>query len=261
MGKVWMKTKYDAGMKMDIPHNHNIANAMYGFRELGAEIIPYHKLDDIYDMVEQSDIVLDYIQQCDAVFGKFNVDPKIPDYPQVLREYLGRKVWKDTINSISSDEKKWSAGNFVKPVKSKVFTGKIISSINDLVGCGSSYENYDVIVSEPIDIVAEWRCFILYDRIADVRPYGSVSQAGYRGYLYHYDSAVLQGMLNTFVKWEERPMACAMDICTVKDGRTLLVELNDAYALGSYGLPSLIYAKMISARWSQLLKRRDEYYF
>ena len=40
MGKVWLKTKYDSGMQMEIPHSVNMATAMYGFRELGAEIIP-----------------------------------------------------------------------------------------------------------------------------------------------------------------------------------------------------------------------------
>jgi len=48
MGRVWLKTKFDSGMNMEIPYSHNMANAMYGFRELGAEIIPYHTIDEIY---------------------------------------------------------------------------------------------------------------------------------------------------------------------------------------------------------------------
>lgn len=261
MGKVWMKTKQDTGMQMEIPHSCNIASAMYGFRELGAEIIPYHTIDEIYDRVGREDIVLDYIDQCNTIFEKFGVTPKIPDYPEPLKQYLGRKVWRDTIDNISNDESKWSAGYFVKPVKSKAFTGKIIKSIRDLVGCGSCYENYEVIVSEPIDIVAEWRCFLLYDQIKDVRPYGSLANLDYRGYMYSYNSTVLQSMMIAFTGWAERPKACSMDICVTKDNQTLLVEVNDAYALGCYGLPSLIYARLISARWSQLLDREDEYYF
>ena len=50
MGKVYVKTKYDYGMQMEIPHNHNIAQAMYGFRELGAEIVPYHTISETYRM-------------------------------------------------------------------------------------------------------------------------------------------------------------------------------------------------------------------
>ena len=49
MGKVYLKTKYDNEMKMEIPHNHNFASAMFGFREMAAEIVPYHLIDDIYD--------------------------------------------------------------------------------------------------------------------------------------------------------------------------------------------------------------------
>lgn len=53
---------------MDIPHSPNIACAMYGFRELGAEIIPYHSLDEVYDKVQKEDMVLDYIAQCNEIF-------------------------------------------------------------------------------------------------------------------------------------------------------------------------------------------------
>ena len=261
MGKIWLKTKYDAAMGMEIPHSVNIANAMYGFRELGAEIVPYHTIDEIYEMVEKEDIVLDYVDQCNAIFQKFGVSPSIPDYPENMERFLGRKVWRDTIDHIASDETKWSAGLFVKPVNEKKFTGKVINSIKDLIGCGSCYENYEVIVSEPIRIVSEWRCFWLYDRIVDVRPYGSVSDPDYKGYLYSYDQSVLKNMMCKFVKWQDRPNACSMDICVTKDRRTLLVEMNDAYALGCYGLSSLLYAKLISARWSQLLNWKDEYHF
>ena len=262
MGKVYLKTKYDNEMKMEIPHNHNFASAMFGFREMAAEIVPYHLIDDIYDDFKREDIALDYIDQCNVLFNKFGVTPHIPDYPDVLKPFLGRKIWKDTINSISRDENKWSAGYFVKPaVRSKAFTGKTISSIKDLMGCGNHAEDYEVLVSESLDIAAEWRCFITYDEIIDVRPYGMIIDKSRKGYLYHYDAQVLNSMMESFVSWEDRPMACSMDICVTKDGRTLLVEFNDAYSLGAYGLADIYYAKLISARWSQLLGVKDEYHF
>ena len=261
MSRIWIKTKYDPGMQMDIPHSINIANAMYGFLELGAEVTTYHSLDDVFDRISREDIVIDYLQQCNEVFHKFGVIPKIPDYPDALRVFLGRKVWRDTIDSISCNEKKWSAGYFVKPIKDKRFTGRIVNSISDLAGCGSCYENYEVLVSEPLEILAEWRAFILYDELLDVRPYGILLDNTRKSYEHHYDISTVRQMLTSFCGWDERPTACSMDICFTRDGRTLLVEMNDAYALGCYGLPSVLYAKLISARWSQLLERADEYKF
>ena len=56
-------------------------------------------------------------------------------------------------------------------------------------------------------------------------------------------------------------MGCSMDICVTSDNKTLLLEMNDGYALGCYGLNTIDYAKLISARWSQLLDRQDNFQF
>ena len=118
-----------------------------------------------------------------------------------------------------------------------------------------------MLVSEPLNILAEWRGFITYDTLVDLRPYGMLLDRTRQSYLYHYDGSIVKKMMETFCEWEDRPAACSMDICYTKEGRTLLVEFNDAYSLGAYGLPGIAYAKLISARWAQLLDREDEYHF
>jgi len=101
----------------------------------------------------------------------------------------------------------------------------------------------------------------LYDEIIDVRPYGMLIDPKRKSHLYHYDKNVLQDMLNEFMNIENRPSACSMDICVTEEEKTLLMEFNDAYSLGYYGLAPILYAKLISARWSQILERPDEYKF
>lgn len=253
--KVYVKCKKDRNTGIFIGHSENFTKAIYGFRELGAEIIPYQMLSEVYDVVTKEDIVIDYITQCETIFKKFGYDDvHVDDYPDCLRKYLGRKIWCDTINSISSDEKKWSAGWFVKPVKSKAFTGKIIQSINDLVGCGNCDEDYEVICSEAIDIRREWRAFIYYDELYDIRPYKG-------DYHYTYDPKVIDQILHDFKTWKDRPVACSVDIGVTASHQTILIECNDAYSLGSYGLVDFKYAKFISARWSQIFEREDEFDF
>ena len=64
--------------------------------------------------------------------------------------------------------------------------------MSDLVGCGSCYENYEVYVSQAVDIKAEWRCFIYYDNILDVRQYGAnILTKNNESWKYHYDYKVL----------------------------------------------------------------------
>lgn len=217
-------------------------------------MISYSCVDDVVDIIERDDIVLDGIYQVNFVLSKWGIVPELFNYPKELELFLGRKVWTDTINSIASDDKKWSAGWFVKPIKEKVFTGRVVKSLSDLVGCGSCYENYEVICSESIDIKREWRVFIRYDEILDIKPYKG-------DWHYNYDPNFVDKMLESFKLWKDRPSGCAFDIGVTSDNKTVLVEVNDGYALGCYGLDSILYAKLISARWSQLLSREDELNF
>ena len=236
-------------------HSNNIYHAVSGFREMGAEIKKYHAIDEIYDDVTQEDIVLDYIEQTQTIMHKFGVKPICEDYPEKLRPFMGRKIWTDRINSINSHPEKW--GIFVKPVKDKAFTGLVVNGPKDLIGCGSCYEDYEVICSEIMNIKREWRGFIIYDELADIRPYKG-------DYHYHYDAEVVDNAVEAFRTISNRPMGCSLDFAVIeKDGKeqTIFLEMNDGYALGNYGLQNILYAKLISARWSQLLGRKDEFDF
>ncbi|RGS52466.1 DUF4343 domain-containing protein [Olsenella sp. AF21-51] len=49
----------------------------------------------------------------------------------------------------------------------------------------------------------------------------------------------------------------AADFGVTSDGRTLLVEVNDGYSLGPYGLWPELYAQLLSARWAQMVGTND----
>ena len=109
--KAYIKVKKDYNSGLVVGHSQNMQKAISGFNELACEVVPYFSLDDVYNQITKEEIVVDYIQQCENVFAKFNVlNPHVDDYPEYLRKFLGRKIWRDTINAISTDEGKWSAG-------------------------------------------------------------------------------------------------------------------------------------------------------
>ena len=267
------------------PYSYNVANAVDGFQMMGVEIIFYNSVSEIYDEYELGDIVLDGVGQVNYCLSKFGIKPGSLDYPKCLEKYLGRKVWKDTINHINATPELW--GNFVKPIKEKLFTGRVINSPKDLIGCGSCYEDYEVLVSEPLDIVYECRGFVLYDELFDLRHYNGIYE-----YMKHLDIDLIKKAMEDWKTWEGRPNSCALDFGVVRKKKnvqreflpsyvskynkkandkninivtsneyvyeTVLIEANLPYALGCYGLNSIDYAKMISAYISQISGIKDE---
>lgn len=166
-------------------------------------------------------------------------------YPEELRHFLGRRVWRSTINAVNTRVDEWPI--FVKPVQSKLFTGRLVASTKDLVGCGTSGMNAEVFCSEPVSLVAEWRCFVMRGQILDVRPY--------RGnWRVSFDASVVESAVAAYLS---APAGYGMDFGVTDDGRTLLIEVNDGYALGSYGLEYHAYARLLSARWAEMAGAED----
>jgi hypothetical protein len=56
----------------------------------------------------------------------------------------------------------------------------------------------------------------------------------------------------------DSPSAYSIDIGLTDIDETIIVEINDGYSLGSYGLDPLLYAKLLSARWAELTGTEDE---
>lgn len=230
--------------KNGIPHSHNFYVAFAGFREMGFEIIPF---SDYHTLATSrpEDIVVGYVGTVRQRLKDLHVVVAEMDYPEELNKYLGRRVWKDTINHISSNPELWPV--FVKSIANKKFTGVVVKSPGDLIGCGDEKEDTPVLCNEPVKFLAEWRCFVRYGRILDIRRY----KGNWKNIP---DYRVMEQAVSDYAT---APKGYAIDFGYTEDHRTLLIEVNDGYALGSYGLFYLDYAKLLSARWSELTQTED----
>lgn len=228
-----------------IPHNYNFMNAWQGFREMGFEILPFSDMETLRTS-EKNDIVVGYVNTVRNRLFDFGIITPEMDYPKELEKYLGRRIWQTTMANVNNDPSCWPV--FVKPLEDKQFTGVVVHSTKDLIGCGIEGVNQDVYCSEIVDFVAEWRCFVRYGKILSVRPYKGDWRC-------HYDASAIE---NAVREYENAPNGYAIDFGLTKDGRTLLIEVNDGYALGCYGLYYLDYAKLLSARWAELTSTEDE---
>jgi hypothetical protein len=118
----------------------------------------------------------------------------------------------------------------------------------DLIKCGDlSDGSQEVCCSEVVNFLAEWRCFVRYDRILGVHLY----QGDWR---LAFNPQVIESAVSAYTS---APAGYAIDFGVTDTGETLLIEVNDGYALGAYGLPPIYYAQLLSARWSELTDSQD----
>ncbi len=99
--------------------------------------------------------------------------------------------------------------------------------------------------SEVVKFVSEYRCFAHRDL-------GILGCKHYAGdWRETIDFDVPDACRKAYVG---SPVAYSIDLGLTDDGRTLLVECNDALSLGCYGLDSSAFARMIADRWNEIFQ-------
>lgn len=228
-------------------YNVNAFVANDGFTTLGWETVKYSSIDEIIDLDPEHLIVggIANVRKQLARLGINNPATEI-DYPHELETYLGRKVWASTIEEIVENQQNWNV--FVKPKdETKKFVGKVVRDYKDFIGLIDKDNPTQIWCSELVDFKTEWRCFIRYGEILDIRQYKGT-----------WDSTLdLSFVKNAIHDFKSAPAAYALDVGIDDQNQMKLVEVNDGHSLGTYGISGVNYAKFLSARWAQLTKTKD----
>lgn len=229
----------------NLPADYDFFNAYSGFKDMGFETVFFQNYDQLCNS-EKCDVVVGYIGPVKTRLCDFGCEIQDIDYPQSLTGFLGRNIRKSTINTIANDPESWNV--FVKPVHNKSFKGRVVRSTKDLIGCGTCGEDEEVYVSDAVDFVSEYRAFVRYGDILDIRHYGG-------NWDVFPDPDIICSCINAY---SDSPKAYAADFGVTSDGKTLLIEINATCSIGSYGLDVVQYAKFCSARWAEITGTNDE---
>ena len=227
-----------------IPGSVSTYDAYLGFTDMGFEVEIFDDTQVLKNAAKE-DIVIGGIGIVRSHLESLGVNCPDIDYPEELKQFLGRKLWKTTIEQVNCEVGSWPV--FVKPIEAKRFTGCVIHSAADLIGMGCQNDNFEVFCSEPVNMLSEYRCFVRRGEILDVRHYqGDWSVAP--------DKNVVEAAVNAYTS---APAGYGADFAVTDKGETVLVEVNDGYSLGSYGLWHDLYAQLLAARWSELVGAPD----
>lgn len=229
--------------------NINFLTAYLGFKELGWEVETF-KFDELehYDL-SKVDVVYGGIPTVDKALKLMGIEPqRIPCYPKELENFLGRVVYKTTMNNVRNSV---LSGRtlFVKPSDEhpKLFNGGLVSNFRDLVKTAMVQDHVEVWASTPVEFSTEYRVFIHKGKIVAAKNYrGDFKQ------IISFDTVEW-----AISKYKSAPVAYVLDFGLI-NGKTLLVEANDCTSIGVYGTHQTIIANMVADRWEELRKNSNE---
>jgi len=223
----------------------SVFSAYEGFRFYGYRCVGFEEEElSSLDLTPETPVV-GWVRTVQRALRRLAVPVPPPiDYPEALRLWFGRAIEPTTLGAVRGQ----TTDLFVKPVEHKLFTGFLVNDPRDWEEAEGFADDTPVWRSEVVDFVSEWRCYVEDQRLVGLR---------------HYlddpwilpDKATVLQMIRA---WDDAPAGCAIDVGITRDGRTLLVEVNDGYALGDYGLAGLTYTDVLLSRWAQLVRGRTK---
>lgn len=216
---------------------------------LGFEIIEYDEenLEDTFYCypIEKEDIIIGSVEMTINFLNELGIEPpKYLGYPDELKPWLKRDIkvlkFQDLPNTYPY---------FIKPYMGvKQFTGDIIekeSNLQTIKHFDNLPDDYNELVycSDCIDIISEYRCFIFENKLMGIQYY--------KGDFKQYPN--VDEIENMISSWQTSPVAYTLDVGVLKDGSTALVEVNDMWAIGSYGFNSRDYTLMCVRRLREII--------
>lgn len=230
----------------------------YWFWERGYEVVPFTR-----QQLHAGDLDADLISAIDStiVWGAVAVvreaieragrkPPANVDFPPELSGFLKRSVRQANMAEVRRlvNRESKDLPVHVKPRdRQKLFTGKIVREFRDLISLSGVSDDEPVIVQDVLQFRSEWRAYILRGR--------PIFVANYKGEgIVFPDASVI---LDAVAAFSSAPIGYAMDWAVTEDGKTVLVEVNDGFALGNYGLSGNQYTALVECRWREMMGLED----
>jgi hypothetical protein len=224
------------------------ATAAEGLALLGYEVVWFDEEEADRLNVTKDTLVVGFIEVVrNAVQRITGAKPPVLNYPDELKLFLYRNLWTTTVGYVRNHPETWPV--FMKPADDiKSFGGRVVRGVRDLVATNGLSNDTPVFASEPVTFKSEYRCFIRHGEVLGCRQYKGDPLIFPKDY-------IIREMV---LSWKTAPAAYCLDVGVMKwerdggDDVTTLIEVNDAYSAGTYGLDPLMYARFLEARWCEM---------
>lgn len=229
----------------NLPNEHDACCAMWGAINCGVDyrLVSYEDvISGLKDNFIKRNLFVGSVEFMREVFKRVGLDDvRLPFNSNREHEIktLG-EVREITMNNDISF--------FIKPLEIKLFTGFVIDKMQN-----NSIRNIPddtlVMVYEPFKhrIVSEWRVYVNCGNIDGVYNYsGDFFKTVDKQWIYSVISELKYKM----------PISYVTDVGVLENGENVIIEFNDMWAIGNYGLENDTYFKMLKKRYFEIIRSR-----
>lgn len=228
------------------PFDDWACDAYLGWRDNGANIKLYEDIDDV--PLNKYVILVGCIEDTTKWFKECGIPiPEPMTMPEELRKYAKRKIMTMSLGDALAYDK---YPFFIKPYSTlKQFWYGIIKNDADKVHFNKDIPlDSTVLISEVVPMDAEYRCYIIDKKIIGVHYYNG-------DFKLYPNIELVEQMIEDYI---QQPRAYCIDVAVRQDTReTILVECNDAWSLGNYGLPPKLYVRLLTTRWREIITKNN----
>lgn len=221
--------------------------AYLGAKSRQLDVIFYENIEEV--PASKYNILVGCIEDTEKFLAKLGIDvPEALNIPLSLRSFTGRWVLYTTMKGVRAGT---SFPFFIKPKRLKRFIPGVVKDNRELgIFFNEVEDSTEVMVSGKVEFVSEYRCFVHEGKILGVKHYTGDN-------LIFPDGKLIKKMVEVYEDdslGKISPIGYSLDIGVTNTGETLLVECNDGWSLGNYGLEGIPYTNLLIGRWRELTK-------
>ncbi len=227
-----------------LPHHFDCACALYGAMDSAMDyrLVTFEEVQSgKFDLLIKNNLFVGSVEFMREVFNRIGkIDVRLPKNSNRDSKII---TLAEAHEIVSKGEKL-----FVKPLEIKLFTGLVLD--------GASYsclkglpDDTKVLAYEPFrqNIVSEWRVYVHNHEAIDARHYSGNFSISPSTYDYSLISTIIR--LNK----KDFPIAYTIDIGLFTSTNFEIIEYNDMWAIGQYGMPNDLYLRLLKDRYFQIV--------
>lgn len=226
-----------------LPHHFDCACAMYGAIDSGLKyrLTTFEEVvSGKFDLLIKQNLFVGSTEFMTEVFKRVGLtNIRLPQNSNRESQTI---TLGEALSRANSGEKL-----FIKPIEIKLFTGLVLDGMEytSLQGL----PNETKVLAYPVfneKIKSEWRLYIHNNYLVDSKNYSGDFMVSPD---YNYALCIVSNNNNN----KDFPSTYTIDIGILKNKENVVIEYNDMWAIGNYGIPNDIYLRALRDRYFEIV--------